>query len=76
MIEKKFEVEHRYVDFQLMIICEKLRTFVKNPKKVVKFDDLYLARLIYQNPENADFYVTETIQKLINFQYSRSVKFF
>ena len=45
-VEKRFEVEHRYVDFQLMIICEKLRTYAKSPKKVVKFDDLYLARLI------------------------------
>ena len=45
-VEKNIEVEHHYIDFQIMIIGEKIRQMKQMESGRLKFDDLYFAKLM------------------------------
>ena len=63
----KFEVEHSLIDFQKLIIGEKIRGFQEEFKNV-EFNDQHLAQLLYkENLEQLHFYELETAQKLVEF---------
>ena len=51
-IEKAFEVEFYYMNFQNMIISEKIRKKHLFNKGKLKFNNLYFAKLLSQNPSN------------------------
>jgi hypothetical protein len=54
-------------------IGEKLRNQDAFTKGKLKFNNLYYARLLAQNPEeNLDFYLKESIQKIIDSQYMKT----
>ena len=46
--EKKFESEHRYMDFSHTIIGEKVKIIdqLKSKDKLMRFDDIYYSKLI------------------------------
>lgn len=72
---KKFVVEHSYIDFQMLILGRKLKWDTDNGKYV--FDSQKLARSLIQNDlANIDFYSQEAIQKLIDYQFETTYKFF
>lgn len=75
-IEKNYEVEFSYMNFQNMIIGEKIRKKQEFGKGKLKFNNLYFANLINQNPSNQELFMKESIQKLIDFQYMTTFKFF
>ena len=74
--ERNIEVEHHFIDFQELQIGEKLRKRGLAIEKRLRFDDLYYARLLASNPENREFFLKETAQKLIDLQYIRAKKVF
>ena len=56
-----------------MQIGEKLRNQDAFTKGKLKFNNLYYARLLAQNPEeNLDFFLKESIQKIIDSQYTKT----
>lgn len=60
-----------------MIIGEKLKYDAKNAGKKFVFDNLYLANLMVQEDEaNVNFYEQDAIQKIIDFQFETTYKFF
>jgi len=72
-------VEHSYVDFQQMIIRNKLNH--ESPANQVTedymFDHVQLANLMMQeNSENVTFYEQDAIQKIIDYQFTTTKKFF
>jgi hypothetical protein len=74
--ERNIEVEHHFIDFQELQIGEKLRKRALATEKRLRFDDLYYARLLASNPENREFFLKETAQKLIDLQYIQAKKVF
>ena len=50
-LQKEFEIEYFYIDFQMMIIGEKIRAYVNNDRQK-KFDDLYYACIIAKKAED------------------------
>ena len=75
-VEKNYEVEYSYMNFQNMIISEKIRKKEEFSKGKLKFNSLYFATLINQNPSNQEFFMKESVQKLIDFQYMTTFNFF
>jgi len=75
-IEKNYEVEFSFMNFQNMIISEKIRKKQEFSKGKLKFNSLYFANLINQNPSNQEFFMKESVQKLIDFQYMTTFNFF
>lgn len=60
-IEKNIEVEHHYIDFQIMQIGEKLRKKEAYLKGKLKFNNLYYTQLLTKNSEeNLEFYMKKT----------------
>lgn len=75
--EKNIEVEHSAIDFQRMIIGDKLRAIEEgdHPTKVV-FNDKHLSDIfLIDNEEYIDFYNCDAVRKIIDFQYLRTKKF-
>ena len=59
------EVEHHFIDYQPMIIGEKIRG-----KKDYALDDEVLANLmLIEDVENLEFYRQEFVQKIIDLQF-------
>ena len=73
-------MEHFYVDFQSMIMAEKIRNVSKEGEEVtLRFDDLYYATFLLKSGDsNHNFYLQESVQKIIEFQFvqtKRMMKF-
>lgn len=76
VIKKTIPVEHSHIDFQFMIMANKL-DYDSKEKKPYVFDDLKLAELMVQNSEtNVQFYQSDAIQKIIDFQFVTTKMFF
>ena len=69
--DKNIEVEHQYINFEMLIISEKIRAIEKgNSAHNLEFNDIYYSTLMIDQEEtNQEFYNKETIQKIIDFQY-------
>lgn len=75
--ERTIAVEHSTMDFQYMIIGEKLKYDAKSAGRKFVFDNLYLANLMIQEDEaNVNFYEQDAIQKIIDFQFETTYIFF
>lgn len=74
--KKEFEVEHSLIDFQKLIIGEKIRGILELNFKNIIFNDTHLAGLLYKDEEKyLSFYKLETVQKLVDFQFEKTKKF-
>ena len=72
MRKKCYEVEHSLIDFQKLIIGEKVR-FYQEDFKNINFNDQHLASLLYKEGDNKlSFYKLETVQKLVDFQFQKT----
>ena len=59
-VEKKYETEHRYIDFSDTIIGEKIKRISKIKKKsdCPRFDDIYYSKYMLKcETNNLDFYL-------------------
>lgn len=75
MKQKKYEVEHSLIDFQKLIIGEKIRGYQEDFKNI-RFTDQHLAAILYKEEEKQlHFYKLETVQKLVDFQFLKTKKF-
>lgn len=74
--EKNFEIEHSYIDFQKLIIGEKIRGIQEQNFKNINFGDQHLANVIFiEDDEHLEYYNLESIRKVIDFQFSEASKF-
>lgn len=74
--EKNFEIEHSYIDFQKLIIGEKIRGIQEQNFKNINFGDQHLANVIFiEDDEHLEFYNLESIRKVIDFQFTQVAKF-
>ena len=55
--KKSYEIEHSYIDFQMLIIGEKIRASEEN----FEFNDFKLCNLIKPNSDDLEFYKGQTI---------------
>jgi hypothetical protein len=70
------EVEHSLIDFQKIIIGEKIRDVQEDGFRNVNFNDQHLASILYiENPAHIGFYKLETVRKLVDFQFVRTKAF-
>lgn len=75
MKKKTYEVEHSLIDFQKLIIGEKIRGYQEGFKNI-NFNDQHLASILYkEDPDKLHFYKLETVQKLIDFQFMKTKQF-
>lgn len=65
--ERTIAVEHSFMDFQYMIIGEKIAKSRTGGDFV--FDELYLSKLMIQPESNVEFYQQDAIQKIIDYQF-------
>jgi len=74
--DKNFEIEHSYIDFQKLIIGEKIRGIQEQNFKNINFGDHHLANVIFiEDDEHLEYYNLESIRKVIDFQFSEASKF-
>jgi len=74
--QKNIEVEHSMIDFQKVIIGEKIRDVQEEGFRVIDFDDQHLASILYiEDDAHISFYNLETIRKLVDFQFVRTKAF-
>ena len=68
-MEKIYETEHNYIDFSHTIIGEKVKRINEIKKKSdLRFDDIYYSKYMMKcEKNNLDFYLQESVQKIINF---------
>lgn len=65
---KTFEVEHSLIDFQKLIIGEKIRGIQEDNNYNVQFNDQHLAKLLAKEGEKMlSFYELEAVQKLVDY---------
>ena len=73
--KKKYEVEHSYINFEKLIIGEKIRGYQEDFKNI-EFNDQHLAQLLYKEDEDKlEFYELGTVQKLVEFQFHKTKAF-
>ena len=66
--EKNYEIEHSYIDFQKLIIGEKIRAIQEKGLMNINFGDQQLADVMYiEDEEHIEFYNLESIRKVIDF---------
>lgn len=65
--EKNIEVEHTFINFQPLIIGEKLRNVEDFKNGKLKFNDLYYAHLMMKNDENLELFTKDSVNKVIDF---------
>ena len=53
--KKNYEIEHSYIDFQQMIIGEKIRAYIKKVDNY-EFNDFKLCKLMRPNSDSLEFY--------------------
>lgn len=68
-MDKNFETEHRYIDFSHTVIGVKVKNIHKiASKNDLRFDDIFYARYLMKCTEtNEEFYLKESVQKIIDF---------
>lgn len=72
--DKNVEAEHSIIDFQRMIIGEKIRGFTEDDDgfKNIEFTNEHLADILCikdNSGHNIKYYNQETVRKLIDFQF-------
>jgi hypothetical protein len=69
---KNFVVTHTYIDFRDVILGEKVRAINKNQMDIkIKFDNRYYADWMLKcGEQNQEFYLQESVQKLIDYQWT------
>lgn len=73
---KSYEVEHSLIDFQKLIIGEKVRGIQESKNYGVQFTDQHLAGLLCKEGNKAlEFYKLESIQKLVDYQFIKTKAF-
>ena len=73
---KNIEVEHSLVDFQKVIIGEKVRGYQEGIFHNINFNDQHLAQIMYVEPEeHINYYNLETVRKIIDFQFRKTSRF-
>ena len=65
---KNYETTHKYIDFSYTIIGEKIKN-INDKSKVLRFDDIYYSRYMLRAAKGEKFYLSESIQKIIDFQW-------
>jgi hypothetical protein len=71
--EKNIEVEHSMIDFQKVIIGEKIRFIQEKNFRKVSFNDNHLADIMWvEDPEYLSFYNLETVRKVVDFQFVKT----
>lgn len=78
LILKDYETEHMYIDFSELIIGDKIKKISQIKKKsdvksILRFDDIYYSKYML-NTTNLDFYLQESVQKIIDFQWVQTKK--
>lgn len=76
-IDREFETEYYFIDYQMMIIDEKVRC-VSQDREIPRFDDVYFSEIIMKKSQdeiNNSFFLQETVQKIINAQWDRTKNF-
>ena len=69
------EIEHTYIDFKFLIIGDKIKHLDDEEQlKNLSYDDEYLAKLMMSSEENPDFYMCESVQKIIDYQFVQTKK--
>jgi hypothetical protein len=69
-VHKNVEVEHSLIDFQKIIIGEKIRDVQEDGFNNVNFNDQHLASIFCVEPDHqVDFYNLETVRKIVDFQF-------
>jgi len=64
------------IDFQKVIIGEKIRDVQEEGFRVVDFDDQHLASILFlEDDSHINFYNLETIRKLVDFQFVKTKSF-
>lgn len=66
--KKKFEIEYSYIDFRMMVLGQKIRSF-KDGEPQPKFDNLYYSEMIRekaQDERNDKFFLQKSVQKIID----------
>jgi hypothetical protein len=73
---KSYEVEHSLIDFQKLIIGEKVRGIQEDKDYGVQFTDQHLAGLLCKEGNKAlEFYKLESVQKLVDYQFIKTKAF-
>ena len=74
--EKNYEVEHRYMDFSYTIISDKVKNIDKiSSSEELKFDDIFYSKLMLKcDVNNLDFYMQDSVQKIIECQWVSASK--
>ena len=67
------EVEHSYINYQYMIMGEKIKHLKDNLPGNFKLDQYTLSKML--NDNNLEFYKMETIQDIIRIQWTTAKKF-
>ena len=74
--EKNIEVEHSCIDFQKVIIGDKLRAIQEEDFKHVNFNNNHLADIFMVNDDDyIEFYNCEAVRKIVDFQFIKTKKF-
>jgi len=74
--QRNHEMEHSIVDFQKVIIGEKVRGYQDKGFKNINFNDEHLSKILYiPKDSHLKFYSLETIRKLIDFQFVKTKEF-
>lgn len=69
-----YPIEYWYIDFDQLILGEKTKHLTGDDHKTqeeLKFTDEYYANLIWIRNEDDDFFMQDTVQKLIDYQFAR-----
>jgi len=74
--QKNIEVEHSLIDFQKVIIGEKIRDVQEDGFRTINFNDQHMAGILYvDDAAQISFYNLETVRKLVDFQFVRTKAF-
>lgn len=69
------EIEHTYIDLKFLIIGDKIKHLDDEESlKKLSYDDEYLAKLMMSSEENSEFYMQESVQKIIDYQFVQTKK--
>lgn len=69
-MENSKEIEHSYIDLKFLIIGDKIKHMYEEEEfNDLKYDDEYLSGLIMSTDNNNEFYMQESVQKIIDYQF-------
>ena len=69
------QIEHTYIDLKFLIIGDKIKHLDDEESlKKLSYDDEYLAKLMMSSEENSEFYMQESVQKIIDYQFVQTKK--